>query len=258
MLKTLAIACHKGGVGKTTTAAALGAALAARGKRTLLVDLDAQKNLTTTFMDESPERTVFDAFAEAARRKGGPGLPIYGLRDNLDIVPASQELCTMDMSYGKVTGKDLLLRMLLDPLRRRYDVAVIDTPAQLGTATANALAAADQVLVPLNSDAYAVGGISQLADLIADVRAFYNPAIKVMGLLVTKYNGRRIVDRQVVTKLREEYGDLVFSTVIRENAAIVQAPLCHADIFSYEPDSRGAQDYNTLCDEVLRRLKIKP
>lgn len=248
MTKVITMACHKGGVGKTTTAASIGGILASRGKRVLLVDLDAQKNLTETFSAEQYPKTVANAFVD--RRD----LPVYAIRDNLDIVPASDDMCSVDKHFGSDVGANYILRELLEPVRRNYDFIIIDSPAQLGTATANALVAADHVIIPINSDAYSMGGFNQINDLIASVKKYCNPKLRILGILLTRFNGRRRVDRLVKEGLLVSYAKYVFDTVIRESAAIVQAPLCRMDVQTYDPSSRGSEDYNAFCDELLRKL----
>lgn len=249
MARIITVACHKGGVGKTTTAASLGAIFAARGRKVLLVDVDAQKNLTETFLEGPFENTVAEAFARRC------ALPAYKVRKNLDLVPSSDDVCSIDVNYGSVAGKEFILRELLDGVQGRYDLIIIDSPAQLGTVTANALVAADRVLIPVNGDAYSIGGLRQITDLIGAVHRYYNPRLEVMGIVLTKYNGRRIVDRKVKEALDASFNDKLFNTVIRENASIVQAPLCHTDIVSYDPSSNGAKDYKSLCDEISLRIK---
>lgn len=243
------MACHKGGVGKTTTAASVGGILASRGFKVLLVDLDAQKNLTDTFSGEAFPETMANAFS------GRKSLPVYPIRENLFLAPSSDDMCSIDINYGSVAGKEFILKKLLAPVKRNYDYVIIDSPAQLGTATANALVAADEVVIPINSDAYSMGGLNQICDLIDAVKEYYNPDLDVLGILLTKFNGRRIFDRKVKEALAAGYADKIFGTVIRESAAIVQAPLCRMDVQAYDPASRGAEDYNAFCDEILRRIK---
>ncbi len=249
MAKTIAVSCHKGGVGKTTTVASLGGILAARGKRTLLIDLDAQKNLSNTFLEGPYSRTVAEAFSQ--RRD----IPEIQVRKNLYLAPASDDLCTMDTTLGGKPGKEFILSELLEPVKGKYDFILIDSPAQLGTATANALVAADHVLVPVNADAYSMGGLGQISELVDAVRRYYNRSLDVLGIFLTRYNGRRIVDRKVREIVSAEYGDLALATFIRENSAIVQAPLCRMDIISYDPSSNGAKDYKSLCEEILKLMR---
>lgn len=248
MAVTIAMVCHKGGVGKTTTAASLGGILSARKKKVLLVDIDAQKNLTETFCEGPFQDTIATAFVKREQ------LPIYTIRKNLDIVPSSDDMCYLDISRGNDVKKNFVLRELFAPVRDRYDYIIIDSPAQLDTLTANALVAADCVIIPINGDAYSVGGLNQTMELVGAVRSYYNPGIATLGVLITKYNGRRIVDRKVRDALDESLPGMRFETTIRESAALVQAPLCRKDIISYDPRSRGAEDYNAFCTEMIKRF----
>lgn len=251
MTQIIAIACHKGGVGKTTTAASLGGILAAKGRKVLLVDLDAQKNLSCTFAEEPYARTMAEAVVQ---RRDIPQMPI---RKNLFLAPASDDLCTLDATLGAKpgTGKEYILSELLEPVRTRYDFILIDSPAQLGMATANALTAADFVLVPINADAYSMGGLGQLMELVEGVKKYNNRSLDLAGIFLTRYNGRRIVDRKVKESVVAEYGAFALETAIRENSALVQAPLLRMDITSYDPASNGAKDYAALCDELTKRFR---
>ena len=249
--KIIACACHKGGVGKTTTAASVGGILSEK-QRVLLVDLDPQMNLTVTFTDGESGKSVFKSFSDfKARRKGE--LPVINIRKNLDLVPSSLEMCTVDADFASVPGRDVILKKLLESKLDKYDWILIDLPAQLGAITVNALVAADGVIIPMSCDAYSADGLQQIAnfvDLVKDV----NEKLRIIGILVTRYNGRRVVDRMVAEKLREEWGGLVFESVIRENAAISKAPLLKMDIATYDHKSIGAQDYASLCKEVKKRI----
>ena len=251
MSKIIAVSCHKGGVGKTTTVASLGGILAAKGKKVLLVDLDAQKNLSGTFLEEPYARTMAEAISQ--RRD----IPEIQVRKNLFLAPASDDLCTMDTALGTRAGKEYILSELLEPVKDKYDYILVDSPAQLGTATANALVAADYVLIPVNADAYSMGGLGQISELVEAVKKYYNRGLRVLGIFLTRYNGRRIVDRKVREIVASEYGGLALESFIRENSAIVQAPLCRMDIITYDPNSNGAKDYDALCNEIIKIIKKK-
>lgn len=254
MAEIIAIACHKGGVGKTTTAASLGGLLSMGGKRVLLVDLDPQMNLTTTFTDGDFDRTVFDVFAEfRGGRKGNiPEVPVYNIRENLDIVPSSVKMFSVDVVTSAEFDRVNILKKSLGGIAGRYDYILIDCPAQLGTVTANALVAAGHVLVPMTCDAYSSDGLSQIDDFISNISSM-NPSLSILGVVVTKFRQTRRVDREIVTALEEAWGDVVFKTRIRESADIVKAPLFKKDIASYDSRSRGAQDYLALLKEIVER-----
>lgn len=252
MAKIIAMVCHKGGVGKTTSAASLGGYLATEGDRVLLVDLDAQKNLTQTFVADEDlvgRDTVFEALAG---RCGG--LPVVRVRENLSIVPSSDQMCSMDLVFGGVTGKEFLLADLLDKVRDDYDWIIVDSPAQVGTPTANALVAADYAVIPMSCDHYSLGGLKQIYDLIEPVQKRFNRGLRVLGILLTRFNPRRIADQETESQLVGAYGDLVFPTRIRECAAIVKAPFARKDICSFDRTCNGAVDYMAFAGELRKRI----
>ena len=248
--KIVAIACHKGGVGKTTTAASIGSLLSSSGFRTLLVDLDAQKNLTSTFLSPKFEtdKTLYEAF------RGLCDLPVVNVRENLDIVPSSLDMGAIDTEIASKIQRESILKRLLLPVQDQYDWILLDGPSQLAIATVNAFAAATSVIVPLSCDAYAAEGLLQLSQMVDVVSSGLNPGLKIDGILVTRYHTRRSLDRLVEEDLRKRYGGLVFKTRIRENAAVVQAPVMCLDIASFAPKSNGALDYKNLLDELTLKM----
>lgn len=256
MAKILSIFEHKGGVGKTTTAASIGGILASRfGKRVLLVDIDAQKNLTQTFIDDkSYESGVFELFSILETRKLPASLPVVHVRENLDIIPATDNVCTLDKTYGSFPGWEYPLKKSLSTVRDRYDWIILDSPAQIGVATTNALTAADYVLIPLICDGYSMTGIKQTLDLIEGVQFVTNPDLKVIGYLRNMFQGRRVADSVVDAQLRRDLGDAVFGTSIRECQALKQAALSRMDILSYDDKSNAAADYIAFTGELLKRV----
>ena len=246
--KILTVACHKGGVGKTTTAASFAGILTARGLSVLVIDMDAQKNLTETFTEGKFERTVFDAFVEKS------DLPVYSVRDGLDLAPSEDRMCNLDALCGGRVGAEHILVRLLKPLRSKYDWIIIDSPAQVCTATVNALVAADEVIIPISCDAYSLGGLKQITDLIEPVRENYNEGLSVAGILITRFRPSRRADKKVSAALRDVFGGQVFESVISETTTLVQASLARTDIYSYNPQSVGALDYSAVLDEFLTRV----
>lgn len=252
MGKVITIANHKGGVGKTTTTASLGVALTMKGKRVLLIDLDAQCNLTSLFVgkDSKTERTIFEALV------GGSVLPIIHITDNtkLDIVPASLDLVGIEKALTLLVADNVkeltLLRSLIEPIRDSYDYVLIDCPPSLGILTKNALIASNGVLITLTAESLPTMGMQSLLDGIDHVRKGLNKRLRLYGILVTRYN-RRKLNRLVEESLRESFGELVFKTRIRENVDLMEAPLYRQDIYTYSPDSLGAVDYKSLTEEIL-------
>ena len=248
MTKIISIANHKGGVGKTTTIASLGVALSMRGKKTLVVDLDSQKNLTTLFLEDDPQRTIFDAMIE--RRN----LPIIQVRENLSLCPSSEDLINIDKALTTLVNDDSLelriLSLLLEPVKKEFDYILLDCPPSLGIMTRNGLVASDEVIITLTAEALPTKGLNSLMEAIDLAREGLNPKLSILGILITRYN-RRKINRIVEEALRENFGDLVFRCKIRENVDIAESPLFNKDIFSYSPDSIGATDYLSLADEII-------
>ena len=249
--KIVCIASHKGGVGKTTSAATLGSLLSSKGERTLLVDLDAQRNLTSTFMgaQNKPNETLFDAFC------GRCALPIVNVRQNLDIVPSALDMGALDTVIAGRIQREVILRQLLAPVVDKYQWILLDCPSQMGLVTVNAFTAANSLIVPISCDAYAAEGLLQLLDMAEIVRNGLNPQLVFNGVVITRFHTRRTLDKVVENDLRDRYGEMVFPTKIRENATIVQAPVMSLDIISYDPKCNGALDYAALLIEIRRRLK---
>ena len=249
--KIVCIASHKGGVGKTTSAATLGSLLSSKGERTLLVDLDAQRNLTSTFIGATikPEETLFDAFC------GRCALPVVNVRKNLDIVPSALDMGALDTVIAGRIQREVILRQLLAPVVNQYEWILLDCPSQMGLVTVNAFTAANSLIVPISCDAYAAEGLLQLLDMAEIVRNGLNPQLVFNGVVITRFHTRRTLDKVVENDLRDRYGEMVFPTKIRENATIVQAPVMSLDIISYDPKCNGALDYASLIIEIRKRLK---
>lgn len=256
MAKVLSIFEHKGGVGKTTTAASLGGILASKfGKRVLLVDIDAQKNLTQTFIEEdSYDRSVYDLFSILETRRLPDSLPVVHIRENLDIIPASDKVCTLDKTYGSLPGWEYPLKKSISAVKDQYDWVILDSPAQIGIATTNALTAADFVVIPIVCDGYSMTGLKQTLDLIEGVQFVTNPDLKIIGYLKTKFQKRRVADSIVDAQLRQDLGDAVFETSIRECQALVQAAMAKMDILSFDGKSNAAADYLSFTRELLNRV----
>lgn len=254
MGKVISISNHKGGCGKTTTSVSLGKALSMKGKRVLLIDLDSQMNLTSILLDKdkTPERTIFESLV------GEKVLPIINITDNMDLVPSSLDLVGIDRALAMIVGDNigelLSLRDLLEPIRGEYDYIIIDCPPSLGILTRNALIASDGVIIPLTAEALPANGLKNLLDAIKAVKKGLNPRLELYGILLTRYNRRRL-NRIVEERLRQVYSDFVFQTKIRENVDLMECPLYRQTIFDYSPDSIGASDYMSLTEEFLQLEK---
>ncbi len=246
MKRIIAITNHKGGVGKTTSVSSLGVALADMGRRVLLVDLDPQGNLSDSLSVHTSGRTLYDAIQE--RRD----LPQVQVRERLWVCPSSIDLVSTDLELSGVKRREYVLRDLLSPLD--YDYILLDCPPSLGLLTINALSASGEVFVPLTPEALPAKGLGNLLEIIERTREGLNPDLHLSGIIITRYQ-RRKINRIVEESLRENFGDLVFKTVIRENVDIAESPLQGKDIFSYSPRSIGAEDYKSLSLEVESQIE---
>lgn len=244
---TIAIGNQKGGVGKTTSTACIGTALALQGKNVLLVDLDAQQNLTFTLtQNEDPEISIYDTLV-----KDKP-LPIVPIREHLDLVPASLDLARAEIDMATMMAREGILKSCLDGQKEQYDYILIDCSPSLGIVTTNALVAADKLYIPLTAEALPLKGLTMLDDVVNEVKRRVNPELEVGGVFFTRFNNRKL-NKEVVSMVQSRYGDKVFQAKIRENIAIAEMPLSGQTIFEYDPKSNGAADYWALSEEIIAR-----
>lgn len=251
MTRVIAFANHKGGVGKTTSVANIGAALAAKGHNTLLIDMDAQQNLTFSFLSEQGEDVEVSLYDALMGRKP---LPITNIKPGLDLVPASIDLAMAETELAAQLSREFILKDLLESVTDRYDYILIDCPPSLGLITYNALTAATDLYIPLTAEALPLKGLNMLEEVVNLISRRLNPALAVSGVFFTRYSNRRL-NAAVVANIEQRYGEKVFKTKIRENIALAEAPLEGKDIFSYAPGCNGAADYKQLTEEILARTK---
>lgn len=251
MGRIVAIANQKGGVGKTTTSVSLAAALAIAERRVLLIDADPQANSTRALgIAEDPERaSLYDAISGEADLVG-LGLEIEGL-PHLRLVPGDKNLIGAEVELTAEMGREFRLKRLLGPARDQFDYILIDCPPSLGLLTLNSLTAADAVLIPVQCEYLALEGISQIMDTLERVRAALNPDLEIDGVLMTMYDDRTNLSRQVVDEVRNVFGDRVYETVIPRNIRLGEAPSHGKPIFLYDIRSRGAEAYLNLAKEFV-------
>lgn len=248
MSRVIAIVNHKGGVAKTTTVSGLGAALAEKGYKVLAIDLDAQSNLTTSLHRGEPEETIYEAIRD---RKEAP---IVEVSENFHLIPSSLDLAGIDLEVASEMGREYILSDIIAEAVKGYDYTLIDCAPSLGLLTAMALTASTDAIIPLTAEALPTKGLQKIVEIIDTVRKRLNRNLCLSGILITKYNSRKLT-KMVEEQLRAHYGELVFNTKIRENIALAEAPLYAQSILDYAPDSNGAKDYRSLADEVAARIK---
>jgi chromosome partitioning protein len=248
----VAIANQKGGVGKTTTAINLAAALALRGQPTLLIDLDPQANSTMSFLDIAEVTTsVYDAIADSGVALADVVRP--SSLPNLSIAPARIALAKLESKLVGEMDAHFRLKDKLEPLLAIYPQIVIDCPPTLGLLTVNALVAATHLLIPIQSSYFALEGTDDLLETIEKVRARPNPALRILGVVITMHDKRTALARDIRAQIQKVFGGKVFKTVITKSVRLEESPAYKESIFTFAPGSSGATEYYSLCEEVMDR-----
>ncbi|MBZ5694173.1 MAG: AAA family ATPase [Acidobacteriia bacterium] len=250
MARIIAIANQKGGVGKTTTAVNLGASLAASEQKTLIIDSDPQGNATSAlgFPKDPARRTLYQALilGESLER-----ILIDAQVDGLDLIPSDKNLVGAAVELVSMENREYQLKALIQGVREKYDYILIDCPPSLDLLTLNALAASDSVLVPIQCEYLALEGVSELLDTLMRLRRTINPALSIEGILLTMYDDRTTLSKQVAADLRSFFGAQVFESVIPRNVRLAEAPSHGMPVIFYDIHSKGAESYIQLAKEVI-------
>ena len=251
MSRVIAIANQKGGVGKTTTAINLGASLAVAERRTLIIDIDPQANASSGLgLDRgAASPNIYDVLV------GNRALELATKRaihfPSLDLVPSTRDLVGAEIEMVGMPARETVLRRALETVREEYDFVLVDCPPSLGLLTLNTLTAADSVMIPIQCEFYALEGLSQLLNTVRLVQRALNPGLEIEGVLLTMFDRRLNLSRQVADDAREYFGSKVFNTVIPRNVRLAEAPSFGEPIVMYDVLSAGAQSYLSLARELL-------
>ena len=251
MPTVIAVANQKGGVGKTTTTANLGAALVRHGRRVLLIDMDPQGNLTSAVgISKTAELTIADALLD--HRSPLPALEVQNGMGRLDVAPATLALASAEAALMNKLGREQRLRDQIGRNASGYDYVLVDTPPSLGLLTINALVAADWVLIPTEARFFSLQGLQMIEESISEV-LYLNPRLKIVGILLSKLDRRLREEKQVAEYLRERWGALVFTTEIGTSSKVLEASSAGKTVFGYLGAERAAETYAKLAEEVLSR-----
>ena len=245
MTKVIAVSNHKGGVGKTTSVVNIGAGLALKRKKVLLIDADPQANLSQCLGLTESEYTLYGSMI------GKHGLVPLKYNNYIDIIQSTLDLAGLEVEIASVIAREKKLKALIDPIKSNYDFVIIDCPPSLGLITINAFTAADEVYIPLQAQFLALHGLDKLIEVIEIVRENLNSNLRIGGVFTTQYDKRKILNRDIADAISNTFPGKVFKTKIRENIALAEAPSQSQDIFTYNKRCYGAIDYSNIVKEIL-------
>ncbi len=249
MVKTIAISNHKGGVGKTTSTLNIGAGLCLFKKKILIIDLDPQANLTQSVGISKPEKTIYGSL------KGDYPLTPIEINEKLSLIASTLDLSGAEIELSSEAGREFILRDLIEPIKAKYDYILIDCPPSLGLLTINALTASNLVIIPLQTQYLALQGLTKLIEVIEKIKKRLNKKLSLGGVVLTQFDSRKTLDRDIAASIEEHFKEKVFKTKIRNTVALAEAPSSGKDIFRYNNKSMGAEDYAELCKEITYRFE---
>lgn len=252
MGKTVAIVNQKGGVGKTTTAVNLAAAIGQKGYKTLLVDIDPQGN-STSGLGINKKKIVKSTYDLIIGSEKAQDIVIDTRFNNLSLLPSNMSLAGAEVELAEMDNRMRRIKAAIAPIKENYDYIFFDCPPSLGLVTINALCAVDSVIVPIQCEYYALEGLSQLMNTIRQVKRLYNPLIDIEGVLLTMYDGRLNLTQQVVTEVKRFFPQKVYSSVVPRNVRLSEAPSFGMPVCYYDRLSKGSQAYDALAEEFIRK-----
>lgn len=247
MTKIYCFANHKGGTGKSTSTLNVGAGLVRLGKKVLLVDLDPQTNLTIMLgIYSRPKNTIYELFAEECK----PHDAIIEINKQLHLLPSSLDLSGTELEIYTENGRENKLKRILNDVIKTYEYILIDAPPSMNLLTINGLVASQKVFIPVQTEFIALNGLTKFVDIIDKIKPL-NPSLKIGGIIATRYDSRKVLNRGVVEQIKELFSLNILKTIIRENIALAESVASGLDIFSYAPKSTGAEDYTSLVNEII-------
>ena len=253
MAAIISFANQKGGVGKTTSAVNVAAALGKKGKKVLLIDMDPQGNATSGvgISKKSIKHSIYDVFLGQATAKEAISATKY---KNLSVLPSTIALAGAEIDLVEMDEKGTGLKKALEEVKDEYDYLIIDCPPTLGLLKINALSASNGVIIPMHCEFFSLEGLSQLIMTVKRVRQSYNPSLEITGIILTMYNGRLVLTNQVLEELKKYYADKLFKTPVSRSVRLSEAPSFGEPICYYDPYSKGALEYNDIAKELMLRI----
>lgn len=255
-MPVISCATLKGGCGKTTTAINLAAALLRQGKSVLLIDADPQANLSQSLgIPGEPEKNLFTELSKEIAGEGSQlGEAIIHTRSGIDVIPSSIELAGTELELVSVYGREQIFRWMLDNIKDQYEYIFIDCPPSIGMLTVNALVASNYVLMPLQAEFLPLKGVRSFISHLKAIQKL-NKQLEILGFIITRYDERKIMNRQINEELEKEFGDKTFKTHIRSNIQLANAQQAGLDIFSFDKHCHGAQDHKMLAEEFMQKIE---
>lgn len=244
--KVICLSNHKGGVGKTCSTCNIGAGLALKGSKVLLVDLDPQANLSLSLGLKDVENSIYTVLLGNCKAEEA----IYSITENLDIIPSNLDLAGAEIELSSESGREMILKECLSQVSHEYDYTIIDCAPSLGLLTTNALTASHEVYIPLQAQYLSLQGVSKLTSIIEKIQRRLNDKLKLGGIFITQYDGRKVLNRDIANNIDNYFKNQVLKTKIRDNITLAEAPGSGKDIFRYNPKCYGAEDYLALCNEI--------